>query len=324
MYALDDLKEKDFFRNKKVVVTGGCGFIGSHLVQSLVDLGADVTVIDNLTSGKVENIHSVINKVKLIIDDIRKPGVVEKAGKFDILFNEAATSLIPSFKDPLGDLHVNTGGIINVLEAARKFDSKVIHASSGSVYGNPIRIPIDEEHPLNPVSPYGVSKLAAEYYCKLYFQLYGLNVSCLRYFNVYGPRQRIGEETGVIPIFVSRIFFSEPITIFGDGFQTRDFLHVTDCVRANLLAAISENIKGLAINIGGKNNEVKILDLAYMIMKLLNKRTQIIFKDPKPGDVRRLVADISKAKTLLRYEPKISIEEGLLDYINYFRSYVKT
>lgn len=302
------------------MVTGGCGFIGSHLVEALVGLKAHIIVIDNLSSGNIENIHSVHTKIKLIRGDIRKTDVIEKVGRFDMLFNEAATSLIPSFDDPLSDLYVNAGGVINILEAVRKFDAKIIHASSGSVYGNPIKIPINEEHPLNPISPYGVSKLAAEFYCKLYFQLYNIDVSCLRYFNVYGPRQRIGEETGVIPIFVSRILSSEPLTIFGDGLQTRDFLHVSDCVRANLLAAMSENVKGFAINIGGKGDEVKILDLGYLIIKLLNKKTPIIFKDPKLGDIRRLVADISRAKTLLEYEPKISLEEGLLGYINYLRS----
>ena len=320
MATTANFKENEFFKNKKVVVTGGCGFIGSHLVEALVGLKAHVVVIDNLTSGNVENIRSVLSNVRLIKGDIRKTETIEEVGRFDIVFNEAATSLIPSFRNPLSDLYVNAGGTINLLEIVRKYDVKVIHASSGSVYGNPIKIPINEEHPVNPISPYGVSKLAAEFYCRLYFQLYNIDVTCLRYFNVYGPRQRVSEETGVIPIFVSRVLSGESLTIFGDGFQTRDFLHVSDCVRANLLAAVSASVKGLAINVGGKGDEVRILDLAYLVIKLLDEEVPIIFGDAKSGDIRRLVADISRAKTLLGYEPEVTLEQGLSDYIRYLRS----
>lgn len=317
---IEHYEDNDFFRNKKVVVTGGCGFIGSHLVEALVRLKSDVVVIDNLSSGNIENVRDVHNNIQLIMEDTRKPETIWTAGRFDILFNEAATSLIPSFKDPLSDLVVNAGGTINLLEAVRKNDAKLIHASSGSIYGNPVKLPINEDHQVNPISPYGVSKLAAEFYCKLYFQLYDVNVTCLRYFNVYGPRQRVSEETGVIPIFVSRALLSKPLTIFGDGHQTRDFLHVSDCVQANLLAASSKNVNGEPINIGGKGNEVSILDLAYLVMKLTNRKVQTIFENAKPGDIRRLMADISKARTLLGYEPRVTLEHGLLDYIGHARA----
>lgn len=318
---INSFKDGDFLRNKKVVVTGGCGFIGSHLVETLVRLECDVVVIDNLSSGNIENVRAVHNNIRLIRGDIGKPETIRTAGRFDMLFNEAATSLIPSFEDPLSDLTVNAGGTINLLEAVRKYDAKLIHASSGSIYGNPEKLPISEGHPINPISPYAVSKLAAESYCRLYFQLYDVSVTCLRYFNVYGPRQRVSEETGVIPIFVSRALLNEPFTIFGDGLQTRDFLHVSDCVQANLLAASSKNVKGESINIGGKGNGVSILDLTHLVMKLTGRKVQTIFKNVKPGDIRRLMADISKARTLLGYEPKVKLEDGLLDYIKYARAF---
>lgn len=311
--------DREIFKHKEVLVTGGAGFIGSHLVQALVNCHAEVTVVDNFSTGKLENLASVSKKLELIEGDIRKMDTLQQVGKVDIIFNEAAVSLLKSFKDPFSDLRTNVGGLINILEISRRYDAKLIHASTGSVYGNPKRIPIDEEHPLHPISPYGVSKLSAELYCKLYFELYGIDVTCLRYFNVYGPRQIIGEETGVIPIFVLRVLSGEPLTIFGNGLQTRDFLHVSDCVKANLLVAMSEDVKGLTINVGGKGDEIRILDLAYLVMKLSNKKTPIVFKDPKPGDIRRLVADISRAKTLLGYEPEVTLEQGLLDYIKYLK-----
>ena len=312
-----NVDKENFFEGKKIVVTGGCGFIGSHLVEALINLKAEVVVIDNLSSGKVENLNSVRKNVQVINGDIQKAKTIEKAGDFEILFNEAAMSLIPSFRYPFSDLCVNAGGLINILEVARKNDAKIVHASSGSVYGNPKYMPITEEHPTRPISPYAVSKLAAEYYASLYLQLYDLDITCLRYFNVYGPRQRISEETGVIPIFISRILSKEPLSIFGDGLQTRDFLHVSDCVQANLLAALSKSGKGDPINIGGKGYEVSILDLARLLMKLINQEVPINFKDPKPGDIRRLMADISKARTKLGYDPKISLDEGLSNYIQY-------
>lgn len=309
---------KDEFENKKVLVTGGAGFIGSHIVEALVSFGAEVTIIDDFSTGSIENLVSVLGKCKVIEGDISYKSALEGIGKVDIIFNEGAVSLLQSFKDPVRDLSVNAGGTVNVLELARRFDIKVIHASTGTVYGNPTKIPISEDHPLHPISPYGVSKLAAEFYCNMYNKTYNLDVCCLRYFNVYGPRQRISEETGVIPIFVSRALSNEPLTIHGDGMQTRDFLYVTDVVRANLLAAVSGNVKGQKMNIGGEGVETTILELAHLIGKLVGKEVTLIFNNPKPGDIRRLAADISKAKTLIHYEPQISLEQGLKKCIYWY------
>jgi len=314
----DSLEEiRQMMSDRSVLVTGGAGFIGSHLVESLVGLGAKVIVVDNFSSGKLENLDAALGRCKTIEGDIRDINTFEGIGKVDIIFNEAAMPLIPSFKDPTSDLYTNAGGLLNVLETARRWDAKLIQASTGSVYGNPIRIPIREDHPVNPISPYGVSKLAAELYCRLYVELYSMDVCCLRYFNVYGPRQIVGEETGVIPIFVSRTLDNKTLTIFGDGRQSRDFVHVSDVVKANLLAATSKDSRGLIANIGGSGNEISILDLAYFVMKLLDKKLSIVFKAPKKGDISRLVADISRARSLLGYRPEVDLEEGLRDYIRY-------
>ncbi|MDA4133196.1 MAG: NAD-dependent epimerase/dehydratase family protein, partial [Thaumarchaeota archaeon] len=212
------------------------------------------------------------------------------------------------------------GGTIRILEYARKYDIKVVHASSGSIYGNPLKIPIGDDHPLNPISPYGASKLASEVYGSMYHREYGLDVIMLRYFNVYGPRQSVNEEMGVIPIFVNRALRGDALRIFGDGKQTRDFLNVSDVVKANLLAYESERGAGKTMNIGGGGYEISILDLADEVMRLCDFHAPLIFADPKPGDIRRLVADNSVARETIGYVPSVSLASGLDEYIKYARS----
>lgn len=242
-------EDRDLFEAREFLVIGGAGFIGSHIAEHLLALGARVIVIDDLSNGKTTNLPPANDSFEMIQGDVQAFDF-NSLGKVDGVFNEAARALIPSFKDPVTDLSVNAGGTIRVLEYARKHDVKVIQASSGSVYGNPIKIPISEDHPLNPISPYGVSKLASEFYCSMYHREYGLNVVALRYFNVYGSRQTASEEMGVIPIFVRRALQRQPLRIFGDGRQTRDFLNVEDVVSANLLAFKSSGSGGQIMNIG--------------------------------------------------------------------------
>lgn len=309
---------ENMFEGLRVLVTGGAGFVGSHLVETLINNGANVIVLDDLSTGKMENIKHVKERCEVVIGDVQKRSVLEKMGRVDIIFHEAARALLPSFEDPNLDLQVNTGGTINILEIARKCDAKVIHASTGSVYGNPVKLPISEGHPLKPISPYGISKLAAEMYCNFYFEEYDLFVVCLRYFNVYGPRQAISKEMGVIPIFVSRVLSEKNPAIFGDGKQKRDFTHVSDVVNANLLAAATKEAKGKLVNIG-TSTEISILDLAFMILQLCNCGLSPVFSDPKPGDIRRLVADISLAKEIMGYEPKVPLKKGILDYISWYK-----
>ncbi len=310
----------DAINSRAFLVTGGAGFIGSHIVDALLNMGAKVFVLDDFSNGKRENLLPHADGcAELHSGDVRTFDF-DSLGRVDGVFNEAARALIPSFRDPVTDLAVNAGGTIRVLEYARKRDIKVVHASSGSIYGNPIEIPITEHHPLNPISPYGASKLAAEGYCQMYRREFGVEVCMLRYFNVYGPRQSVSEEMGVIPIFVKRALMKVGLTIFGDGKQTRDFLNVHDVVKANLLAYKSDKVAGEFMNIGGGGNEISILDLARLVMDLCGFKAAPNFQGAKPGDIRRLVADNSHARDLLGYVPSVTLREGLAQYIEYARS----
>ena len=308
----------EIFRGRVFLVVGGAGFIGSHIAERLLALGAKVIVLDDLSNGKRTNLPNANSSLRLVEGDVRSYDF-DSLGRLDGIFNEAARALLPSFADPVTDLLVNSGGTIRLLEYARKHDVKVVHASSGSVYGNPIKIPISEDHPLKPISPYGVSKLSSEFYCSMYFLDYGLDVVALRYFNVYGPRQTVNEEMGVIPIFVSRALRKEQLRIFGDGKQTRDFLNVSDVVSANLLAYKSSRSAGQVMNIGGGGEEVSIEALAKMVMSLCGYDAPLAYANPKPGDIRKLVADNTRAKEVIGYEPSVSLETGLRQYIEYVR-----
>lgn len=311
--------DEHLFVGKTFLVVGGAGFIGSHITERLLRFGAKVIVIDDLSNGKERNLATSNPLLTVIRGDVRTYDF-DALGTISGIFNEAARALLPSFEDPVTDLLVNAGGTIRLLEYARKHDLKLVHASSGSVYGNPSKIPITEEHPLNPISPYGVSKLSSEYYCSMYHREYGLDVVALRYFNVYGPRQTLSEEMGVIPIFVRRALDGRPLRIFGDGKQTRDFLNVSDVVSANLLAFSAKEAGGEIVNIGGEGREVSVEQLAHMVMRLCGVDVPISYADAKPGDIRRLVADNERARKLIGYEPKVSLKQGLEEYIAYTRS----
>lgn len=290
-----------------MLITGGAGFIGSHLATALVDEN-DVRVLDDLSTGHVEKAP---DEVSLIEGDIRDPETVREAmSGVDIVFHEAANpSVQRSIEDPRGSLSTNAEGTVTVLEAARKEESRVVTASSTAIYGTPETIPVSEETSTDPASPYALEKLAADHYTRLYNELYGLPTVSLRYFNVYGPGQSGGDYSGVIGIFFEQARAGEPITIEGDGNQTRDFVHVDDVVQANIAAATTDAV-GKAFNIG-TGDSVTITELAETIRELTGSESEIEYVDRRPGDVRHSRADISKATRLLDYSPEVSLKEGL-------------
>jgi UDP-glucose 4-epimerase len=307
----------------KVLVTGGAGFIGSHLADSLLRLGCKVTVLDNFDDfypGKEDNVrHNLANpKYTLVRGDIREQSCINSACKgVDIVFHLAAQAGIRYCNlDPVKTNSINVDGTINVLNAALKHKvKKFVYASSSSVFGKIVRVPIDENHPTNPTSVYGASKLAAEKYCLAYYESFGLQVTCLRYFSVYGPR---GRPDQVIHSFVKSIMNNESPVIFGDGNQSRDFTFVSDIVSATILSAIREESSGKVFNIGyGK--EYKIADVAMMIAEALNSNKEPIFKESYQGDFPRTLCNNKRAQELLGWKAQVPLREGISYFIEWYR-----
>ena len=300
----------------RVLVTGGAGFIGSHLVDELMNSDLDVVVLDDLSSGKRDNFSQHLGKPSfcLVEGDIRNSADVKKAlDGVDAVFHLAANVSVDfSVKNPLLVNEVNVDGTLNVLRESLKAGVKrFVYASSCAVYGDPVHLPIDEEHPTKPMSPYAVTKLAAEHYCRVFYEVYGLETVCLRFFNVYGPRQVIGPYSGVITKFIDRLKRGEAPTIYGDGKQTRDFVFVEDVVDACLRAMRRKNCVGEVINVG-TGVETSINKLASVLAELFNLRNvEFVYAEPQAGDIRRSCADLSKAERLLGYKPKTSLREGL-------------
>ena len=307
---------------KKVVVTGGAGFIGSHLAEKLAD-DYEVSIIDNLSTGRVGNINSITSKGNVIItrgNILELPLLNRLFQGADYVFHLAAVTSVPlSIRDPENTTVVNIQGTLNVLLAAREQGiKKVIYASSSSVYGDTPTLPKVENMTPNPQSPYAVSKLTGEYYCRVFQLVYGLPTVCLRYFNVYGPRQDPNPQyAAVIPKFITRITSSQGPVIFGDGEQSRDFTYVKDVVEANILAAESEATGIFNIGTGEK---VTINQLAKLCIEMLsNYRVNPIHEEPRKGDIRDSLADITAAKNF-GYCPKYDLEKGLHETIRSFTS----
>jgi len=300
----------------RVLVTGGAGFIGSHLVDGLMSGGFDVVVLDDFSSGRRENlsVHFGKSNFCLVDGDVRVKADVEKALEgVDVVFHLAAiVSVDFSVKDPLLVNEVNVGGTLNVLRESLKAGVKrFVYASSCAVYGEPVNLPINEEHPAKPMSPYGVSKLAAEHYCRVFYEVYGFEAVCLRFFNVYGSRQVVGPYSGVIVNFIDKLKRGEEPIIYGDGEQTRDFVFVGDVVDACLRAMRCKNCVGETINVGS-GVETPINRLADALIELFGTRdVKPVYAKARAGDIRRSYADLSKAEGLLGYKPKASLKEGL-------------
>jgi len=308
--------------DKRVLITGVAGFIGSNLTYRLLELGANVIGIDNLFNGRLENLEEALNdkKFQFYKGDIRDFNfLLDIIKDIDVIFHEAAFTSVPqSIIMPESCNDVNINGTLNLLNAARKRDvEKIIFASSSAVYGDTPTLPKKESMARIPISPYGVAKLTCESYMQVFHQVYGLNTISLRYFNVFGPRQQDSPYSGVIAIWLGQIIKNKNLVIFGDGNQSRDFTYIKDVVQANILAA-ENKISGEILNIGA-GSPIKLLDLAKLMLKLTNKEDlKIIFDPPRPGDILHSFADISKAKEILKFQPKYSQEQGLRDYFEWY------
>jgi len=305
----------------KVLVTGGSGFIGSHLVDALVLAKCDVTVLDNLSTGNLYNLKHIKDRITFYEGDIRDKEILIKVSKAcNIIFHQAAMVSVPQTVDnPVESAMVNDMGTLYVLEAARKNKIKrVVLASSCAIYGDDPDLPKQENMNPNPQSPYAVQKLTGEYYARLYFELYGLETVCLRYFNVYGPKQDPSSPySGVISIFMTKASDKRVPLIYGDGNQYRDFIFVKDVVNANLLAANGSKAMGKIFNIG-TGRYVRINELWEMICQLTENKIEPKYKPPRLGDVRESVANIDRARKALGFEPEYSFEQGLKETFEYY------
>ena len=305
----------------KVLITGGAGFIGSNLAEELVKTNS-VRILDNITTGNLENLKKIKDKIEIIKGDIRDFETVKKAIKgTDYIFHLAALVSVPeSIKKPIETNNVNVSGTLNILSASKELGVKrVIFTSSCAVYGNTAKQPIKENSKLRPESPYALTKLIGEEYCKLFSKLYNLETVSLRCFNVYGPKQNPKSAyAAVIPKFISEALRSKIPTIYGDGNQTRDFVFVKDVVNANILAMKAKDVSSQVFNIGSGRSET-VNELLEKINKILNKNIKPKHAPQRPGDVKYSLADISKVKKFLGYSPKHGLEEGLKETIKWFR-----
>lgn len=304
----------------KVLVTGGAGFIGSHVVDAYIELGHEVVIIDDLSTGRFENVNPSAKFYKM---DIQDPGVAElfKEEKFDIVNHHAAQMDIrKSVTDPLYDARVNILGTLNLLQNSIQNGLKkfIFISSGGAVYGEQEAFPANEEHPTRPLSPYGVTKLTAEKYLHFYATTYALNYTILRYANVFGPRQNPEGEAGVVAIFASKLLTGQQPIINGDGYQKRDFVYVGDVVRANVKALnySENNIFNL-----GTAKETDINQIFKLLNNITGDKAKKVHGPAKPGEQLRSVIDCTRAQKLLGWQPEISLEEGLKMTVEFFKRY---
>lgn len=303
----------------KVLITGGAGFIGSHIADLLIENNFEVVAIDNLIHGKKDNINS---RARFYEVDIRDKSIADifLNEKPDIIIHNAAQISVPnSIEDPFEDSSINITGSINVLEAARLSGvKKIIYPASAAIFGEPQYLPVDENHPLNMISPYGITKHTVEHYLYTYKQLYNIDYTVLRYSNVYGPRQDSTGEGGVVSIFCERLLKGENVNIYGDGEQIRDFVYVKDVAEANLIAIKSSN-NGI-YNVC-TNTKTTVNSLFYCINDILNKNITPIYKDPRDGDIRYSYMTYEKIKRELNWKPKYSLMDGIKETLNYYDTF---
>ncbi|MCL5023421.1 MAG: SDR family oxidoreductase [Nitrospirae bacterium] len=308
----------------RYLVTGGGGFIGSHVAEALVGRGEHVRILDNFSTGKKENLSALSRGIEIIEGDVRDAALCERAAEgVEYVVHLAALHEVPrSVKQPLETHEINVTGILHVLLAARnKGVKRFVYASSSAVYGDSPVLPRSEET-VSPVSsPYAASKMAGEHYCRLFSSLYGLETVCLRYFNVYGPRQDAASHyAGVIPKFVSALLAGEAPNIYGDGKQSRDFLYVGDCVEATLAACLAPDLSGIVMNIG-TGRQTTVNELCVLLQGILQRRIPPRFGPPQPGDIRHDYADVGRANRFLSYQPAWDIHQGLEKTARWYAEY---
>jgi UDP-glucose 4-epimerase len=292
--------------DKSILITGGAGFVGGHLAEALA-VENDVVVVDNCSTGDPAAVPS---DVGLHQGDIRDLSVLEPlVSEADIVYHQAAiVSIEDSLSRPVESHGTNVSATVSLLDVARRYDTRVVFASRCAAYGDPTQIPVPESEPMNPLSPYAVDKLAADHYVRVYGQQYDFPTVALRYFNIYGAGQR-GDYSGVIDAFAERARAGEPLEVHGEGDQTRDFVHISDIVRANLAAGVTPHT-GQAYNVG-TGQETTIQELAVMIRDLIGTDVPITHTDRRPGDIKRSRADLTRSRRQLGYEPQVSLSDGL-------------
>lgn len=305
------------------LVTGGAGFIGSHIATALLERGDHVRVLDNLSTGSRQNLAHLGGRVELIEGDLLDVSAVERAvADTDVVYHQAALASVPRSVDTPLDTHAAcVTGTLHVLDAARRAGvRRVIYAGSSSAYGNQPKMPKTETDLPNPLSPYAAAKLAGEYYCRAFTETYGLETVVIRYFNVFGPRQDPNSEySAVIPKFVTAMLAGNQPTIFGDGHQSRDFTFIDNVVAGNLAAETAPDAVGRVFNVAC-GRQFSLLELIASINRVLGTRIEPQFAPPRPGDVRESLADITAAREMLGFEPLVDFEEGLRRSVGYYRS----
>jgi len=305
----------------KYLVTGGGGFIGSNIVGELLQRGEEVRILDNFSTGRRENIAEFSGKIEVIEGDVRDLKTVEETvNGVDFVFHQAALpSVQRSILNPLTTNEVNITGTLNLLLASKETKvRRFVYASSSSVYGNSADLPKSEDMSPHPLSPYAISKLAGERYCQAFYDIYGLETICLRYFNVFGPKQDpFSEYSAVIPKFIKALAQKRRPDIYGDGEQTRDFTYVHNVVMANLLASSAEGVAGEVINIAC-GERFSLNRMLKFLQGVFNLDIDPVYSDPRPGEVRDSLADVTKARKLLGYEPQTSFFEGLNKTVQWF------
>ncbi len=298
----------------KCLVTGGAGFIGSHIAEALIKRGDSVRIFDNMSTGRPETILSFGNKIDFVRGDLREKRDLEKAvAQIDVIFHQAALRSVPrSIDDPGASNDVNVNGTLGLLMAAKKAGvRRLVYASSSSAYGDQKFFPQKEVMRTMPLSPYAVSKLTGELYCMVFAKTFGLEAVALRYFNVFGPRQHPESMyAAVIPKFIESLRAGTPLEVHSDGKQSRDFTYIENVVSANLLAAERPKASGETFNIANGKN-YSLLDIIHVLEKLAGRKAALNHKPARRGDVRRTWADISKAKKILGYKPLVGFDEGL-------------